>query len=325
MSDRTLGIGCVSYDRVKPIEDGRVGIPGYHVDFRRMGPAAIHAAAFEKHALSVAEVSTAGLALEIDAGRAGYVALPVYLSRAFRHGCIYVRGDSPFQTPQALSSARIGLADFFGTSAIWQRGMLQDEYGVDLRRASWVIGPVEDPKGPAKMPPDHVSAAFRIERAAAGTTLVEMMQRGDLDAMLVLRTPRAVRERHPAIVRLFPDYEAEERAYWRRTRCFPIMHIAVLRSAEITADPALPRLVQDAFEAAKGIALTELAETAYYFASLPWLAGAVEATQATMGRDWWRYGREEGAAQLATFLRYCHEQTLTRRLIGVDEFLPDLG
>jgi 4,5-dihydroxyphthalate decarboxylase len=317
---KTLTIGTVGYDRVAAFRDGKVSIAGYDTQFREMGPGDIHKAVFNAHTLHVGEVSPSNLAKAIDGGDTAYVGLPTFLSRAFRHGLIYIKAGSKIKTPRDLAGARIGTMDFFGTTAILQRGILQDDYGVDLKKVSWVIGPIDDANDYNVALPSHVSKSFTVTTPAAGDCLSAMMERGELDAILALRAPRAFGE--GKMVRLFEDYVAVEKDYYRRTLQFPVMHISVLRRDLAEADPDLPRKVYQAFLKAKDLNQETLKLTMFYYASLPWLPAAVEQARDTFGDDLWPYGLKDGGEALKTFLRYCQEQTLTSRLITMEEMFP---
>jgi len=317
---RTLDIACMPYDRVRALEDGQVSIDGYELNFRDMPIGGIHSACFDSVELAIGEVSPANLATALDQGNKKYVGLPIYLSRAFRHSGFFVAAEGNIRQPEDLRGRKIGVSDWLGTTAIWQRGILQDEHDIDLSDITWVIEPVEE-GGAAKQPPDVVSSSFKFESQNAGSDLSSMMLRGELDAILALRPPKMFQS-GKKMKRLFDDYVAVEQDYYSRTCCFPIMHIAVLRQTDIDADTTLPLRVFNAFEEAKNRALDKLGETAFYFASLPWLPEFVETQRQVLGDDYWKYGMDDGGPVIATFLRYCHEQKITRREISLNEFFP---
>lgn len=321
MSDKSLSIGTIGYDRVAAFRDGRVSVPGYTVDFREMGPGNIHTETFGTKSLMVGEVSPSNLAKAIDAGDTSYIGLPIFLSRAFRHGQIYISSNSKIREPEDLAGARIGTFDFFGTTSILQRGILQDDYGIDLSRVSWVVGPIDGPEDYAVAPPDYLKNHFMISVPNGGDDLTSMMARGELDAILTLREPKTFKQ-GKGMVRLFPDYVPVERAYYERTGQFPVMHITVMRKDVADADPELPRRVYEAFLKAKDMNQSTLRLTLFYYASLPWLPAAVEQAQKTIGDDFWPYGLKDGGPALETFLRYCHEQKLTSRMVTLKEMFP---
>ena len=247
-----LDIACASYDRVKPLEEGRAGIDGYETAFHHIPAGDIPKACFESGRYAVGEISPANLAMQLDRGASRYSGLPVFLSRAFRHGNIFVRRDGKVKTPADLKGGRIGMSDFFGTTAMWQRGVLQDDHGLDIAKVTWVVGPNE-PGGAFKPAPAVLHRRFAVETVKDGDDLSSMMARGELDAILALRTPRAFAQ--GGMARLFENYREVEEEYYRRTGLFPILHILILRDDEIARDPQLPAKVFAGFDAARKLAL----------------------------------------------------------------------
>lgn len=105
--------------------------------------------------------------------------------------------------------------------------------------------------------------------------------------------------------RLFPDYAEVERAYYQKTKIFPIMHTVVIRRDVYEKYPWVAQSLFKAFAQAQRIAYNELHETAALKAMLPWLLPHLEETERLMGRDF-----------LSAFLRYSHEQGLSKRLLA---------
>jgi len=320
MASSTLSVGCGGYDRIRPLQDGRVSVEGCALDVQVMTPAAVVAASFGSGALDLAEVSTGGLAMRLDQGKADYVGVPAFVSMAFRHDCLYVPGRGPARGPRDLAGARIGIGDFAGTTGIWLRGMLQDLYGLDLRSVGWVFGPVEMPAGPAA--PPALPDGFRGSAAPADRSLVELMASGELDVLVSHRVPKPFAARDGSMKRLFPDLEAAEAEYARAFGCLPALHLMALKAARAEADPALPARLLAAFTRAKDLALASLRDTSCYHASLPSLIQAVERAEAALGADFFAYGLERHRASIDAFCRYCHEQGLTRRRLSAAELFP---
>src|SRR5205823_10764033 len=185
---------------------------------------------------------------------------------------------------------------------VFMRGLLQDEYGVAAREMSWVIGgltaPVEKPLIPLHLPPD-IDVEFATDRA-----LEEMLQRGDLDALMSIYIPRAFLAGSPRIARLFPDFKTAEQDYFRRTGIFPIMHIGALRSSVYREQPWIARSLYRAFCEARGMAEDALYDTDALLATLPWLIDHVEESRRVLGRDYWPYGLEPNRATLQALCRY---------------------
>lgn len=316
--NKTLNIGCLPYDRVRSLQDGKVTIDGYDLKFSDIGVAAYPAACFERGELEIGEVSPVNLAVQLEKGNHDYVGMPVTLSRAFRHNSIYVAVAGSIRKPSDLKSARIGMMSWPGTTAIWQRGILQDEYGLDLQGVTWVIA-AEQPGWPCSAPPDSVSKAFKIDFRGPEKNLADLLVAGEVDAIMTLFPPKGFAQGGP-IRRLFEDSHAEEIAYFKKTGHLPIMHVAAVKKAVLDADPTLGKALFQAFRTARDHALANIRSAPFQYTTLPWLHHSLEETVAVMGEDYWPYGRGKDDKTMELFLRYCHEQGVTGRRIGLDEF-----
>ena len=76
----------------------------------------------------------------------GLTAIPIFVKRMFRHSYIYVNKNSGIRTPQDLHGKRVGIQTWFTTTALWARGILADEYGVDLSKITWVANWNDNPR-----------------------------------------------------------------------------------------------------------------------------------------------------------------------------------
>jgi len=126
------------------------------------------------------------------------------------------------------------------------------------------------------------------------------------------------------VARLFPDYATEERAYYERTRIFPIMHCVAIKRAIYEADPWVAMSLYKACREAKDRALANLRDNNALFASLPWLVAEAERTRELMGDDWWPYGVDKNREAIEALCEYSFEQGLSTRRMGAEElFAPE--
>ena len=150
-----------------------------------------------------------------------------------------------------------------------------------------------------------------------------MLAAGEIDALISPRSPAGFDQGHPDIQRLFPDYVAQEQAYFKRTDIFPIMHLMGIRKELAEANPWLADSVFKAFEAAKNMALEEVAYGNIPRVTSPWMEAHNAETRAIMGDDFWPYGMEENRTTLEAFLRYHYAQGLAARELAAEEiFVP---
>jgi 4,5-dihydroxyphthalate decarboxylase len=124
--------------------------------------------------------------------------------------------------------------------------------------------------------------------------------------------------------RLFENYMEVEQAYYRKTRIFPIMHTVAIKRSVYEKNPWVAMSLYKAFAKAQKETYDDLYVTAALKTMLPWLTKHVEDARALMGEDFWPYGFEPNRETLATFLRYHHEQGLSRRRLRPEElFAPE--
>ena len=146
-----------------------------------------------------------------------------------------------------------------------------------------------------------------------------MLADGEIDALVTARAPSTFHREPDKVRRLFPDYVAVEKQYFARTRIFPIMHTVVIRRDVYAANPWVAQSLYKALAAAKEWAYAMLGQTAAMPAMLPWSTAHVEEARREMGEDWWPYGLEANRHVLDTFLRYHHEQGLSKRRFAPEE------
>ncbi len=139
-----LSFACGPYDRMEALRGGEVAVAGIELDYipiqapREIFDRMVGSREFDMSELSLSEF----IALR-DHEDCPFVALPVFPSRAFRHGFICINAKAGIDAPADLSGRRIGVPLYTMTAAIWQRGTLAHEYGVDLDSITWVQGAVE--------------------------------------------------------------------------------------------------------------------------------------------------------------------------------------
>ena len=130
MIDLKLSIAMGDYDRTRPIVDGRIKIDGVDPVCMLLSPEEMFFRAFRQHEFDVSELSISSYCVSVAGGDPHYVAIPVFLSRAFRHTSIYIRTDRGIDAPQDLGGKRIGIAEYQRSANVWARGILEQDFGV---------------------------------------------------------------------------------------------------------------------------------------------------------------------------------------------------
>ncbi|MNY02904.1 4,5-dihydroxyphthalate decarboxylase [compost metagenome] len=274
--------------------------------------------AMRSHDFDITEMSFSSYLVKHSRGECPYIAIPVFLSRAFRHTSLYVRKDR-IRRPEDLKGKRIGLPEYQLTANVWARAILQDDHGVRPEDVTWVRGGIDQPGRPEKiklqLPP-----TVRVEVAPEGATISELLDRGEIDAFMAPRPPsRHILQKNSDIAWLFDDPTAAARDYYRRTGVFPIMHVVGIRQELAVRNPWLPAAVQKAFTQSKQKALEQLSDTSATKVTLPFVEEQLKAARETLGEDFWSYGVASARKTLETFVRHHHLQGLSPRQVAVEE------
>jgi 4,5-dihydroxyphthalate decarboxylase len=305
------------YDRTRALLDGRVQIDGVDPVYMTLYPEEMFFRAMRGREFDICELSFSSYTVKTAQGDCPYVAVPVFLSRAFRHTSIYVRKDR-VRRPEDLKGRRVGLPEYQLSANVWARALLHDDFGVAPEDVTWVRGGIETPGRPEKialkLPP-----GVRLENAPEGSTITELLDRGEIDGFMAPRPPGPQALANSNVGWLFDDPTAVAKDYYRRTGIFPIMHVVGVRKTLAEHHPWLPGAVLKAFTQAKAAALEALSDTSATKVTLPFVEEQLKAARETLGEDFWSYGVARNRATLETFLRHHHAQGLSARRLSVEE------
>ncbi len=319
--DLTLSFASWDHDRVGALHDGRVMVPGVALDCTIAPTSQLFPLAVGEAPYDVTEMSMSSHILQVSRGEGAYVAVPAFVSRAFRHSGFFVRADAGIDTPADFAGRRIGVPEYQMTAALWMRGILKDDYGVSVESISWRTGALDQGTRRERLAL-NLPEGMEVLPIPKGRTLQDLLLNGEIDGLLAPTQPLAFREGHPRIIRLFPEFEATERDYHARTGFFPIMHVIGLRRSLADEYPWLPRALYRGFVRARDLAMERLHEVWLASSnrlSLPWLGSAMERTVSAMGRNYWSYGYSANQDELASVCRYSTEQHLAVRPVAPEE------
>jgi 4,5-dihydroxyphthalate decarboxylase len=323
MSKLRLTLACWDYDRARALAEGSVVPDGIDLNVLELPVEETFFRMLRNREFDAAEMSLSSYTVSLGRPKPPFIAIPVFPSRLFRHNGIFISTKSGIREPKDLIGKRIGVPEYQLTAPVWQRGILQDEYGVDPASVEYFTGGEEEPGREEKVKLD-LPAKIRVRAIGPTQTLSAMIAEGEVDAITAPRNPSTFITRPDRVKRLFENFVEVERAYFRKTRIFPIMHTVVLRRELYEANPWVAQSLFKAFVEAKRRAQENLYVVAAIKTMLPWQIAHVEETRREMGDDWWPYGFAENRATLDTFLRYHHEQGLSpRRLKPEDLFAPE--
>ncbi len=318
-----LSLACWDYDRTRALADGSVRPEGIDLIYHELLVEETFFRMLRNREFDAAEMSLSSYCVSLMRDDPAFVAIPVFPSRFFRHSCIFVSTKSGIGEPKELAGKRIGVPEYQMTAPVWIRGILQDEYGIDPARCEYWTGGEEEPGRDEKLKLD-LPAKFRVKPIGPKQTLAQMIAEGEIDALHTARAPSTFATRPGAVKRLFENYVEVEKAYYRKTRIFPIMHTVVIRRELYRANRWIAQSLCKAFAQAQRRTYETLATTMALATMLPWQAAHVEEARRELGEDWWPYGFEPNRHVLETFLRYHHEQGLSERRLKAEElFAPE--
>jgi 4,5-dihydroxyphthalate decarboxylase len=317
-----LTIACRPYDRVVALLTGSVRIEGCDVTILPLQAEEMFHRAYARAEFDVTELSMSSHIITTEMQASAYVGIPVFISRMFRHSAIYVRTDREITEPAHLRGKLLGVPEYQMTAALWVRGMLSDMFGVKAEQIAWRTGGLHKPGRQEKFNLTFPSQ-FDVQPIPPDMTLNALLETGVLDGIVSARPPRCFLSGAAPIQRLFPDFVEEERAYYRQTGLFPIMHLIGVRRSLLDRHPWLASSLFKAFSEAKAACIAAVEDDNALQVLLPWSLWDYAQTIQLMGHDYWPYGRTKNAKVLETMLRYSREQGLTRKGLNVAElFAP---
>jgi 4,5-dihydroxyphthalate decarboxylase len=315
---QTLAIG--DYDHVRDLADGTVPVDGVDLTVLRLPVEEMFYRFIVQGEFDISEVSLAKMAAFASQDDRRFVPLPVFPSRVFRHSSIYVRSDAGIERPEDLAGKRIGVPEWAQTAAVYSRGLLAHEYGVDLTSIAWYQAGVNQ-AGRREKVALELPAGFRLT-VVADRSLSDLLLARELDAVLSARPPEPFLTGNPRLRRLFADFRSVEVAYARKTGIFPIMHVVAMRREVYERDRWLAMSLFKAFDQARRRSLDRAAEIAVSLFPLPWVSDELRVARGLFGDDPWPYGVQANRTTLEAFLRYAHEQGVCRRRLASEALFP---
>jgi 4,5-dihydroxyphthalate decarboxylase len=321
-----LSFACALYDRMQPLFTGEVQPAGIELNFIPIEePRPIFDRMSGGQEFDVAEYSSSEFVQRFANKQCPFVAIPVFPSRAFRHGFIAINKKSGISTPKDLEGKRVGVPLYTMTAAIFIRGLLQHEFGVDFTKIKWVQGAVNHPGAHGKPTVLPLLKPMPIEIDPSGRSLSDLIEARVVDATLGTSLPEAIRA-NPDITRLFPNYVEMEREYYKRTGIYPIMHLVAIKKDIYERYPFVATSLYDAFVESKKIALKHMYNLRALRYMTPFLMRDIDEIYEIFNGDPWPYGVEKNRKTLEALVTYLVDQHLIAAPVKVDDlFVPTYG
>ncbi|WP_017728397.1 ABC transporter substrate-binding protein [Halalkalibacterium ligniniphilum] len=318
MTKLKLSFGCWDYDRIRALTDGTVKAEGIELNWLNMPVEETFWRMMRHQEFDVAELSFSSYLIARDRGFPNFSAIPVFMSRSFRHSGIYINNHAGIKEPADLIGKRIGIPEYQLSACVWIRGILHHEYGVSPSSVQWFTGGQEKAGRVEKIKLD-LPSSISIEPIRDDQTLNEMLESGEIDAFIAPRAPSCFLKGSPNVSRLFSDHVAAEKEYFKKTGIFPIMHVVAIKDEILEKNPWVAANLYKAFVESKEKIYEGFHQTAALKVTLPWLVSEIERTKEIMGEDFWPYGLEQNRATLEAFVTYSYEQGLIKNKLAVDD------
>lgn len=305
-------------DRTRPLIDGTVKPMGARLRYLPMRPGELFRRVAQYTEFDAAEMSSSTYMNLIARGDTRYIAVPIFPSRNFRHGYIFVHRDSGILEPKDLRGKKAGISEYQMTAGLFQRAALMHDYGVMPGELQWFQGGLMEPgyteRNEIPNPP-----GVSIDLIPEDKTLEGMVASGELDALFTPTRPRGFTDGSGRVRRLFPNYVEVEQEYYQRTGIFPIMHLVVIRRELYEQYRWLAVSLLDAFSQAQKIGWARMQGTGTLPVMLPWLPRELEDVAQSMGPKFWPYGFPDNRLILTKMCEYHFEQGLSSRRLTPEE------
>jgi 4,5-dihydroxyphthalate decarboxylase len=323
MANLQLSLAITSNPRSWPIVDGRVKADGIEFTKTVLGPAEMFWRQLSFAEFDVSEMSMSELMMIRNRGDDRFIGIPVFTTRRFYHTGIYVRKDAKIASPADLKGKRVGVPEYVQTSALWTRGILENEFGIAPKDMTFFMErvPARSHAGAIgfEAPPE-----VSINQIPPEKSIGSMMLSGELDACMsynrrhgdLIDRSDADLDNHPDIGPLFPDSAAEAVRYYKKTGIYPINHGMVVKRAVFERNPWVVINILKAFDQANDIADAERREHVAYHLE----TGLVPPDyRKSMAARIIKHGLKANRATLDMAAKYSNQQSLTQRIMTMDE------
>lgn len=314
MAKLKITLALDQYDYLQPFRSGEVAAEGLEIVWITLSSKARHDRMYHERAFDACEFSMAGYLIARSRNIDWLDAIPFFSRRMFGHHFCFVRHGSPYKAPSDLAGGRIGIRTYENTLAVMVKGMFAHDYGLPLESVTWVCVNNE-------LVGTHPPPSIRVEQLEQGTKLEDLLLAGEIDAMVEPALPQSWLAGKRTLARLFPDYEAEEQQYYRRTRIFPFMHPIVIKKELLERAPWAARSLYDALCESRR-RYSDFMQQPHRL-SFAWAASYLERERAFFGGNPYPQGLAANRHDLEAVIQFGHEQGILDRPLTPDELFPE--
>jgi|GEM_PF-52959 len=309
-----LDVAVGDYDVICGVKDGRFPVEGTDLNFVNIEPILdAYRRMVRNVEFDVCQLTPTTYMIARAMG-APYKALPIFLSRRFHHAGLICRADAEIRSPKDLEGKKVAARSYTLTTAVWTRGVLVNEYGLDAGKVTWVVND-EEHIAEFPLPPN-------VERVARNRSLVQMLADGEVDAAFIAR-------KHLADLKsadqggvlyhdLFDDAATLEAQWYARTGVFPMHALIVVKDRVLNEHPTTVRRLYDAYVRAHddwlaGLDLPENMESTKTYRNL----------RKIVGSDPLPFGLAANRRSIEALRDYALQQRLLSHPLAIEDMFVD--
>ena len=320
MTKLPLTIATTDYDHFRDIRTGAVAAEGIDINWFLLGHHECFARMTANREFDMSEMSFAKFSAQVTRKDSDLIGLPVICSRLFRFSSFYVNKNSGIKRIEDLYGKTVGSPEWAHSAAVWMRGWMQNDVGMDMTKIKWVQAGANAPGREEKVElnlPNGIEIARIKDRS-----LSQMLESGELDCAIIARPPTCFLENHPDIVRLFPNFLELEEEQYAETGVWPIMHIIAMKKSVHDAHPWVARNMFNAFEESKRRSLERLLDPAVSRYPLAWLSSYGRKMQDVFGKDPFPFGVGPNRKTWEMMGLYTFQQGIAHHQFEPEEIFP---
>jgi len=314
MARLKMTVACDKYDFLQPLREGKIEAEGIDLNLITVESGIRHERMYHYGEYDACEFSMSSYLVARGQDVDRLQAIPFFPRRMWGHKFCFIRTGSGITKPADLRGGRIGLRSYENTLALVTKGMLMNSYDLPVNEVTWVI--VNQPHVGIKLPP-----SIKVEYVDGKRRLEDLLVQGIVDAEVEPDLPRAWIRGEGTVARLFPEFEKEEREYYKRTKIFPIMHPVVIKKEILDRDPWVATSLFEAFMASRR-AYNEFMEQPHRL-SFAWARSYVEEERKFFGKDPFYQGFKENYNDVANLIKFAEQQGMLGHSLTVEELFTE--
>jgi 4,5-dihydroxyphthalate decarboxylase len=310
MAKLKLTIAFDRYDYLQPLRDGAVRAEGIELNLLTVESGIRHERMFHYGEYDACEFSMSSYLVARGQDMDWLQAIPFFPRRMWGHKFCFIRSGSGIKKPLDLKGGRIGLRSYENTLALVTKGMLMNSYDLGVSDVTWVLVNKEN-VGPKL--PSHI----KVEFVEGKRKLEDLLVEGKVDAEVEPDLPQRWIRGEGTVERLFSEFEKEEKAYYQRTKVYPIMHPVVIKKEILDRDPWVATSLYEALLASRK-AYDEFMEQPHRL-SFAWGRSYLEEERKFFGKDPFYQGFKENYHDVQSLITFAGQQGMLGRDLTVEE------